>query len=341
MERRSFALGLAAAAGFGAISAPGRILAQTAMPPPWGAPGPFAYDTFTGVWTDSARDRQVPWLMRLPKDPAPAAPVVVYSHGLGGSREGGARISAHLASHGYAVVHLQHAGSDTAIWGGVRPQLETVDRAALLRRAADPRVVISRFGDVPFALTQIRAMAREALSDRLDLARMAMAGHSFGAVSTQAAAGQIFARGGAMPAEGFSAFVAMSPSGDAAGNDQAAFAKVNKPFMCLTGTDDSFGINPSVNGAADRLRVYAALPKALPAMQVVLTGGDHFVFDGRALTGGPRPGDARHQAIIDASVLAFLNAMLREDRPARAFLRTGLAAAAGPDAKIDWRAIPA
>lgn len=342
MRRRTFALGLAASATLaGMVGAPRRVLAQTAMPAPWGEPGPHGVEVLTGVWTDAARNRDVPWLIRLPAAPAPPAPVVVFSHGLGGSREGGARLSNRLASHGYAVVHIQHAGSDTAIWGGVRPQIDQVDRAALARRAADPRVVLARFADTPFAVTQIRAMAREGLAGRIDVERMAMSGHSYGALTTQVAAGQIFPGGASMPVEGFSAFVAMSPSGDRAGNDRAAFAKVGKPFMCLTGTEDSFALNASVTSAADRLRVYAALPKDTPAVQVVLKDGDHFVFDGRILTGPPRPGDARQQAIIDASVLAFLDAMLREDRAARGFLREGLATAVGPDARIDWRALPA
>ena len=342
MERRAFTLGLAAATALGALgSAPRQARAQTDMPTPWGAAGPFEIETLTGVWTDAARNREVPWLMRLPVAKAPPAPMVVYSHGLGGSREGGARLSARLASHGYAVAHLQHAGSDVAIWGGVRPQIDRIDRGALARQVADPRVSVARFADVPFAVGRIRAMAGEALAGRLDTTRMAMAGHSFGALTTQVAAGQIFPGGASLPVDAFSAFVAMSPSGDRAGNDRAAFARITRPFMCLTGTQDSFALNAAVTSAADRLRVYAALPKDTPAVQVVLTDGDHFVFDGRILTGAPRPGDARQQAIIDASVLAFLDAMLREVRAARAFLRDGLARAAGADARIDWRAVPA
>jgi dienelactone hydrolase len=342
MQRRAFTLGLATATSLGAaLGIAARVRAQTDMPSPWGATGPFRIETVSGVWTDAAREREVPWLMRLPAAGAPPAPVVVYSHGLGGSRDGGARLSTHLASHGYAVVHLQHLGSDTSIWGGMRPRIDTVDRAALLRRVADPRVSLARFGDAPFAVEQIRGLARDGMEGRLDVARMAMAGHSFGALSTQVAAGQVFPGGGSMPVDAFSAFIAMSPSGDRDGNDRAAFADVRKPFMCLTGTDDSFALNAAVTSAADRLRVYSALPHAVPAMQVVLTGGDHFVFDGRILTGAPRPADVRHQAIIDAGIHAFLDGMLREDRKARSFLREGLARAAGPDALIDWRALPA
>src|SRR5690606_947506 len=47
-------------------------------------------------------------------DEAAAAhlPVVVFSHGLGGSREGYRYIAEHLCSHGYIVILPSHAGSD-------------------------------------------------------------------------------------------------------------------------------------------------------------------------------------------------------------------------------------
>ena len=60
---------------------------------PWGAPTAqaqhpgFADET----WQDTRRQRAVPVRIRWPQAAAPAAlwPVVIYSHGLGGSRDGG------------------------------------------------------------------------------------------------------------------------------------------------------------------------------------------------------------------------------------------------------------
>ena len=44
-------------------------------------------------------------------------PVIFWSHGLGGGVDGAAFLSRHLAAHGYIMLHLQHHGTDTNIWG--------------------------------------------------------------------------------------------------------------------------------------------------------------------------------------------------------------------------------
>lgn len=142
-----------------------------------------------------------------------------------------------------------------------------------------------------------------------------------------------------MPAHGFRAFIAMSPSGDRDGNDEAAFARVSEPFLMMTGTEDSFALNPSVTSAEDRLRPYYALPEGVPAVLVNLKGGDHFVFSGSILANGPRPDDSRHHQIIDAAVLAFLDAWLMDDEDARQWLVSGLPRFAGEDAAISSRNI--
>ena len=64
---------------------------------------------------DSARGRDVPLRVYLPSDRAPA-PVILFSHGLGGSRAGSAFLGVHWAARGYAAVFVQHPGSDDSVW---------------------------------------------------------------------------------------------------------------------------------------------------------------------------------------------------------------------------------
>src|SRR3990167_3541328 len=45
-----------------------------------------------------------------------AFPVILFSHGLGGSREGNRFLGEHWARRGYVAVFLQHPGSDTGVW---------------------------------------------------------------------------------------------------------------------------------------------------------------------------------------------------------------------------------
>jgi dienelactone hydrolase len=296
--------------------------------------GPCRTETQTGVWRDRRRNRDVPFLMRLPKDCGTnPAPVVIMSHGLGGSKEGLSRLSERLASRGYIVVHPQHIGSDTAIWDGARPQLGTIDRAALGRKLVDPRVTLDRFIDIPFTLGQVRLANQVGpLRGRFDLTRTAMAGHSFGAVTTQAMAGQRFPNGSAMPDAGFKAYIAMSPSGARGGGDQAAFSALRGPILFLTGSADNFSVSPQPASPADRREPFEFMPSNQAGALITLTGGDHFVFDGRAITGQTRPNDARLQSIIDAATIAFLDATLKNDAGARQWL---LSAGFTDFAKID------
>jgi predicted dienelactone hydrolase len=64
---------------------------------------------------DSARKRDIPIRVYIPSGKSPG-PVVLFSHGLGGSREGSAYLGKHWAGHGYWAVFLQHPGSDTSAW---------------------------------------------------------------------------------------------------------------------------------------------------------------------------------------------------------------------------------
>ncbi|MGL6111398.1 MAG: hypothetical protein ACRC2B_15000, partial [Rubrivivax sp.] len=64
-------------------------------------------------WHDSARGRDLPLRMRWPAGDGPCA-LVLYSHGLGGSRDGGDAWGQTWAEAGLAVLHLQHPGSDSA-----------------------------------------------------------------------------------------------------------------------------------------------------------------------------------------------------------------------------------
>jgi predicted dienelactone hydrolase len=306
-------------------------------------PGPFKVVAIEGEWKDAGRDRTVPWLIRYPEGVSGPVPVVIFSHGLGGSRRGAVYYADHLVSHGYVVVMVQHPGSDVSIWRGqgIRPNFGNVDRAALAKVVADPMLTINRFLDIPFALDQLALMNADGpLKGRMDLSRIGMSGHSFGAVTTQAMAGQVFPNGRSLPEPRFTAFLAMSPSGARDGDNDRAFGGVTRPFLSLTGTEDSFTISPGQGVAAavaDRQLPFAHLGG--PSMLVLLTGGDHMVFSGRQEIGGPpRPLDDRHRLIIRAAALAWWDAWLKDDPQARAWLRDGgMAGCAGPDAAVSWR----
>ncbi|MCX6895312.1 MAG: dienelactone hydrolase, partial [Verrucomicrobia bacterium] len=55
---------------------------------------------------DAQRDRDIPVLVYLPAATAPA-PVVLFSHGLGGTRTGSKFLGEHWAARGYVAVFVQ------------------------------------------------------------------------------------------------------------------------------------------------------------------------------------------------------------------------------------------
>src|SRR5277367_31956 len=82
---------------------------------------------------DAARDRDIPLRVYLPTNTAPV-PVILFSHGLGGNREGSQFMGEHWAARGYVAVFLQHPGSDDSVWKGKPPgeRMPDMNRAASL-----------------------------------------------------------------------------------------------------------------------------------------------------------------------------------------------------------------
>ncbi|XIA65508.1 hypothetical protein ACFIOY_04110 [Bradyrhizobium sp. TZ2] len=71
-------------------------------------------------WVDSLRSRAVPARLHWPTNIAPGSrvPLIVFSHGMGGSRRGYSYLARYWAARGIASLHVQHAGSDSSLWAG-------------------------------------------------------------------------------------------------------------------------------------------------------------------------------------------------------------------------------
>ncbi len=318
-------------------------LAFPAAAAPWKADaGPERVETILGEWIDADREsRAIPYKIYLPATAKGPRPVVIFSHGLGGSREGAAYLGEHLASWGYVAVHIQHPGSDRSIWEGMTDPREIA--RALTAATRDLDVLKGRFEDVPSAIDHLTEMnASGPLAGRLDLTRLGMSGHSFGAVSTLTAAGMKLGRRGitdyAEPR--FKAFIAYSPNKPMGARDlDDAFSLVTRPILHFTGTND---LNPldKDQPASDRQLPFRHIP-APGQYLVVLNGGDHAVFGGEG--GRKRRGrddsndDAFHRLIREMSV-AYWDAYLMDDPAALAWLRDGGAAAElGQSASYEMR----
>jgi predicted dienelactone hydrolase len=265
---------------------------------------------------DHQRQRDIPIRVYLPPVKSPS-PVLLFSHGLGGSREGGGYLGRHWAARGYVTVFLQHPGSDTSVWKN-KPAAQ---RMRAMREAANTQNFLLRVKDVSAVLDQLdlwNKMDGHMLAGRLDLSKIGMSGHSFGAVTTQAVSGQRIERGGALFTDPrITAAIIMSPSSPRRGTPEEAFGKVSIPWMLMTGTKDIAPI-----GDADmesRLAVFPALP-AGGKYELVLYGAEHSAFTDRALPGDSEPRNPNHHRVILALSTAFWDAYLHNDAAARGWL---------------------
>lgn len=264
---------------------------------------------------DETRSRTIPIKVYLPESQSPA-PVVLFSHGLGGSRENNPYLGNHWSGRGYVVVFIQHPGSDESVWRGVPLR----QRMAEMRDAANLENTLLRLRDVPAVIDQLERWETEdgsPLKGRMNLKAIGMSGHSFGAVTTQGVSGQRAARGAGFTEKRITAAVAMSPSGPVVGDAARAFGEVSIPWLLMTGTKDVAAVGNTT--VENRLSVYPALP-AGSKYELVLKDAEHMAFGERALRGADGKRNPNHHRAILAVSTAFWDAYLREDAAARMWL---------------------
>lgn len=301
------------------------VRATGAETPRWQRPGPGAVTTTTAEWRDEGRRREVPVRLYQPSGDGPF-PVVVFSHGLGGTRDGYSYLASRWASQGYVCVHLQHVGSDDSVWRGADDKVKAMKRAM-----ADPRNAINRPLDVTFAIDTLTRLNGEAgpLKGKLDLARIGLAGHSFGAYTTLASVGQSFAgarqAAGRFKDERIKAAIAMSAPVPGRQTDlDAVFGGITTPCFHMTGTRDEVA---ALNDTKPEQRRLPYDHSHGERYLMILDGGDHMIFAGRA---GPGLDQAREAAFLEAILAgssAFWDACLRDDAEARRWLAKGSFAA--------------
>lgn len=301
------------------------------------AVGPWRVSTRHADLHDTRRARTLPVKLYLPDTPAPRG-LILFSHGLGGSREGGRAWLAHWASHGYLLLAMQHPGSDCSI---LRNNSPLALRGAF-KAAMNPVELTHRVDDFRFVLERIGRDPN--LPDAVNAARaIGLAGHSFGAVTIQLMAGERRPTQPAHPLDPrIRAVLALSPSArqaDAGPSLDARFGQVSLPFFSITGSrDDGMGLSDIT--AANRELPHRHMPADGRKYLLVFAGGNHLDFAGEASDAEGavfriRRQPAAFQPHILAASTAFWHAHLFGDDDARAWLATDLPARLRPDDRFE------
>ncbi|NJK36671.1 MAG: alpha/beta hydrolase [Oscillatoriales cyanobacterium RM2_1_1] len=146
-------------------------------------PGEFEVSQETLILEDPQRRRTLTADLYLAKSrlEQPSIPVIIVSPGLGATRQGWQSLITHLASHGFAVVTVQHPGSNFQ-------KLED-----FLKGQADNFFEVEEFIDRPqdisFVLDQLEQINLTQFQGKLNLQQVGIAGQSFGAYTALVLAG--------------------------------------------------------------------------------------------------------------------------------------------------------
>ncbi len=261
--------------------------------------------------------RSIPLWVYLPEAQKPT-PVILFSHGLGGSRTGHGYLGRHWAANGYCVIMLQHPGSDEEIWMN-EPDKER--RQAAIHAAISPVNLTLRLDDVRGVLDSIQdwnTNPAHPLFKRLAPEHIGMSGHSFGALTTQIVSGETLKMGGNRYTDKrIKAALIMSPSYPAFPIKQP-FGQVCIPWLIMTGTQDISIFSKQT--VEERLRVFKELRPG-HKYEMVIDGGYHMLFAGINRVGGAPLPPEKLLPIMRVSV-KFWDAWLKNDKEAQKWLES-------------------
>ena len=275
-SRRQFLIQLPAAAL--AVAAP-----SLAFFPPHGFASAAEFQIHDLDWFDDERGRPVPIRLYQPSASSSAAPapLIIFSHGIGGSRLGYSYLGSYWASHGLASLHVQHVGSDRSIWFG-----NPFNLVSRLQEAAQEKEALARVFDLRFALTQI---LRDPLGQAINPNQIIAAGHSYGANTTLLASGARVNRDN-IPVELSdsrikAAIVISAPRFYGQKSVDSILQPVRLPTLHITATEDNIQIPGYFSGYPDRLAIFEAIGSERKAL-AVFEGGSHSMFTDRTRSGG-------------------------------------------------------
>ena len=203
---------------------------------------------------DPARGRPIPTRIHMPAEPGPW-PVVIFSHGFGGSLAAFGNAGRAWASKGIVVLHPTHTDSVQVPDPTLPAEDARAVRAALAAAMGQgssgvsltevmerPVFLRSRLADIGFLQGLVKsrdARLPAAVRERIEPSRIGMAGHSFGAYLTLVACGARLSPEPQILPSGFRSGLVISGQGTGRlGLKPGAFDRMSTSLFSITGSRD-------------------------------------------------------------------------------------------------------
>jgi predicted dienelactone hydrolase len=302
---------------------------------------------------DDARNKDIPIRVVYPAKSG-KVPLIVFSHGAGGSGEGYTGLTDYWAQHGYICISPTHADSfDQQKEAGRHASLFS----ALYDSSVSPEAWLNRVKDVVFVLDSLDAIEKQApeIKGRIDHDKIGVGGHSFGAFTAQAVGGALVQFPGEPQPKSLrdprvKAVLLLSPQGTGkAGMVESSWKDFENPMMVMTGSRDygdwrTMGREKEAASPEWRTEPYK-FAKAGDKYLLFIKDASHMSFTGLPAT---QTGSLaqRSQALgidekaifqwVQTGSMAFWDTYLKQEKSARVFLQNDdLAKLSNGSIKID------
>lgn len=295
---------------------------------------------------DSARNKDIPLHVTWPATPG-KVPVIIFSHGAGGSGENYRGLTEHWASNGYVCLQPTHEDSiqlrrqNGERITSVRDVLQDADHSERWTgRVKDIELILASFDEIERKVPELKG--------RMDRTRIGVGGHSLGALTSALIGGATIQ----IPSNGLQSFkdtraqaiLLLSPQGPFRnGFTDDSWKDLHAPTMVMTGSRDR---GQAGQDAEWRTAAYKFSPPGDKYL-LFIHDASHFSFSGRAV--GARgfgaflapKSDADEATIFDwvkTASLAFWDACLKHDKEAQDFLKSDrLAKDSGGEIRYEHR----
>jgi predicted dienelactone hydrolase len=288
------------------------------------APGPYAVSEVEDlVLHDIKRGKDVHVRIIYPND-AGKYPVIVFSHGAGGSQTCCDGLTRHWATYGYVTVQPTH--DDSALQRRNRGEENIRFTEAVREAIKKPTLWESRPLDISYVLDALHSLENRVpgLAGKIDADRIGVGGHSMGSYTAEAIAGALVdlpghsARNFADPR--VKAILCLSPQGPGQfGLNDHSFDQISLPYMGMTGSLDSLG--PVASPAWHKTPFERSQPG--DKYHLFIQGANHMSFI------APRtslPSHADQDGTVfdytNSASLAFWDAYLKGDARAKSYLQS-------------------
>lgn len=310
------------------------------------------------VLHDAARSKDLRVKVRVPSprvaDKGEAKyPMVVFSHGLGGSKDVFGELCDHLCSWGYVVVCPSHADSiqerrraGEKVNRANAFDIKQMDAKGRLNRVLDCKFIVDSIPTLEEKIPEIKGKDGKG---RIDTSKLAVAGHSAGAYTAQLLGGMKIAQVGVLRDQvlvepRFKAVVVISGGGvNKLGIKETAWSEVKNPWLVITGSMDVASISSETPETRQHPFKYAKGTDkgGQPAYLLFIEGSTHSSYAGKETSGlfGEKPTTSIKviQDCVASSVLAFLDGYVKGQKAGTEYLAKGdpIAKLSGGKAKLE------